>query len=117
VAGFLIGLERPGDAVYITGDTVWYEGVAEVAQRFAPKLVIAFAGSAEPRGPFHVTMDNNDLIATAHAFPDARIVAVHNDGWAHFTESQADVAAAFGVLGLTERLVALIPGRPVALTL
>jgi L-ascorbate metabolism protein UlaG (beta-lactamase superfamily) len=117
VAGFLVGVGEPGDAIYVTGDTVWYEGVAEVAQRFAPKLVIAFAGSAEPRGPFHVTMDNNDVIATAHAFPDARIVAVHNDGWAHFTESQADVATAFGALGLTERLVPLIPGRPVMLTL
>ncbi len=90
--------------------------MAEVAQRFTPKLVIAFAGSAEPRGPFHLTMDNNDVIATAHAFPAARIVAVHNDGWAHFTESPADVATAFSALGLAERLVALIPGRPVALT-
>lgn len=117
VAGFLVGVDRPGDAIYVTGDTVWYEGVAEVAQRFAPKLVITFAGSAKPRGPFHVTMDNNDVIATAHAFPGARIIAVHNDGWAHFTESQTDVAAAFGALGLSERLVALVPGKPVALTL
>jgi L-ascorbate metabolism protein UlaG (beta-lactamase superfamily) len=117
VAGFVIGVERPGDAIYITGDTVWYEGVAEVAQRFSPKLVIAFAGSAEPRGPFHVTMDNNDVIAAAHAFPQARIVAVHNDGWAHFTESQADVAKAFGALGLTDRLLLLEAGKPVALTL
>jgi L-ascorbate metabolism protein UlaG (beta-lactamase superfamily) len=117
VAGFLIGVARPGDAVYVTGDTVWYEGVAEVAERFSPKLVIAFAGSAKPRGPFHVTMDNNDLIATAHAFPQARVVAVHNNGWAHFTESQADAFKAFGALGLTERLVALEPGKPVTLTL
>jgi L-ascorbate metabolism protein UlaG (beta-lactamase superfamily) len=117
VAGFLVGVDGPGDTIYVTGDTVWYEGVAEVAQRFSPKLVIAFAGSAEPRGPFHVTMDNNDVIATAHAFPNARIVAVHNDGWAHFTESQADVGKAFSALGLTEKLVTLLPGRPIVLTL
>ena len=117
VAGFLIGLERAGDAIYVTGDTVWYEGVAEVAERFSPKLVIAFAGSAKPRGPFHVTMDNNDLIATANAFPKARIIAVHNDGWAHFTESQADAFKAFGALSLTNRLVPLDPGRPATLML
>ncbi len=57
--------------------------------------MILFAGSAKPRGPFHVTMDNNDAIEAAHAFAKARILAVHNDGWAHFTESQADLACAF----------------------
>ena len=80
----------------MTGDTVWYEGIAEIARRFSPRLVIVFAGSAKPRGPFHVTMDNNDAIETAHAFPDARIVAIHNHGWTHFTESPADVVKAFG---------------------
>src|SRR5215472_3885800 len=60
VAGFVLGLKAPGDAIYITGDTVWYEGVADVAKRFRPRLVILFAGAAKPRGPYHLTMDNND---------------------------------------------------------
>jgi hypothetical protein len=64
VTGFLLGLNEPGDAIYVTGDTVWYEGVAEVARRFRSALVMLFAGSAKPRGPFHVTMDNNDAIET-----------------------------------------------------
>ena len=28
VIGFLVGLDRPGDAIYATGDTVWYDGIA-----------------------------------------------------------------------------------------
>jgi hypothetical protein len=64
-------------------------------------------------GPYHLTMDNNDAIETAHAFPQARIVAVHNQGWRHFTESQADLAQAFAALGLAARLQTLEPGRPV----
>jgi hypothetical protein len=75
VIGFLIGRNEPGDAVYVTGDTVWYDGTAEVAKRYRPKLVIAFAGSAEPRGRFHMTMDANDVIETAHAFPGATLSA------------------------------------------
>ncbi len=117
VVGFLIGLREPGDAVYATGDTVWYEGTAEVARRFAPRLVIAFAGRAEPRGPFHVTMDNNDVIEMAHAFPGAAIVGVHNHGWKHFTQSSADLERAFAALGLAGRLTSLEPGRPVRLVL
>jgi L-ascorbate metabolism protein UlaG (beta-lactamase superfamily) len=117
VVGFLIGLESPGDAIYVTGDTVWYEGTAEVARRFSPKLVIAFAGSAEPRAAFHMTMNSNDVIATAHAFPEAQIVAVHNHGWAHFKESAEDLARSFSALKLSERLVLLEPGRPTSFAL
>jgi L-ascorbate metabolism protein UlaG (beta-lactamase superfamily) len=117
VIGFLIGSSQPGDAIYLTGDSVWYDGVAEVAQRFSPKLVVVFAGSAEPRGRFHVTMDSNDAIETAHAFPDAAIVAIHNHGWGHFKESQADLAQAFTVLGIGDRLVTLEAGQPTTLTL
>ena len=117
VIGFLIGLDEPGDAIYVTGDTVWYEGVAEVARRYRPRLVILFAGAAKTRGPFHLTMDNNDAIETAHAFPEAQIVAVHNDSWAHFTESREDLERAFAALGLADRLRPLEPGTAVRLEL
>ncbi|HMN70773.1 MAG TPA: MBL fold metallo-hydrolase [Rhodoblastus sp.] len=113
VTGFLLGRDAPGDAVYVTGDTVWYEGVAEVARRYRPKIVVLFTGSAEPRGKFHMTMDANDALEAAHAFPEAAIVAVHNDGWAHFIESEAELRQAFAALGAGERLVALPPGEPV----
>lgn len=112
VVGFLIGRERPGDAIYVTGDTLWYEGTAEVARRYQPNLVIAFAGAAEPRGAFDVTMDSNDVIEAAHAFPGATIIGVHNHGWAHFTESAADLAGAFATLGIANRLATLELGRP-----
>ena len=112
VIGFLIGRTQPGDSIYVTGDTVWFDGTAEVARRFSPKLVIAFAGSAEPRGRFHVTMDSNDVIEAAHAFPHATIVGVHNHGWAHFTESPADLAGAFAALGVSDRLAKIEIGEP-----
>ena len=117
VTGFLVGFDEPGDAIYVTGDTVWYEGVAEVARRFSPKLVVVFAGSAEPRGHFHMTMDSNDAIAVAHAFPDAAITAVHTEGWAHFKEGSAELAASFTTLGLASRLLTLVPGRPLQVPL
>jgi L-ascorbate metabolism protein UlaG (beta-lactamase superfamily) len=117
VVGFLVGRDQPGDAIYVTGDTVWYDGVAEVARRYQPKLVIVFAGSAEPRGRFHMTMDCNDAIETAHAFKNAAIVAIHNHGWAHFKESQAELAAAFAALGIADRLINLEPGKSTRLAL
>jgi L-ascorbate metabolism protein UlaG (beta-lactamase superfamily) len=115
VVGFLLTL---GDrTIYISGDTVWYEGIADIAQRYDVDLAILFTGAARPRGAFHVTMDTNDAIEAAHAFGEATIVAIHNEGWAHFSESQSDLAGVFQMLGLKPRLRVLERGVPVKLEL
>lgn len=111
VTGFV--LEAADTAtVYVTGDTVYYEGVAEVARRFAPEVILAFAGAARPRGPIDLTMSANDLVDTAHAFPRALILPVHSEGWAHFTLSAEDASRVFQTLGLGARLELLTPGQP-----
>lgn len=117
VTGFLLGVGEPGDAIYVTGDTVWFEGVAEVARRYRPAIVVLFAGSAKTRGAFHLTMDSNDAIEAAHAFPQAQIVAIHTDGWAHFSENGTELQNAFKALGLGERLHSLVPGEATPLRL
>jgi L-ascorbate metabolism protein UlaG (beta-lactamase superfamily) len=120
MAGDVIGFVLEGvakRAIYVTGDTVWYDGVAEVAHRFDVGLVMPFAGSAQTRGPFHLTMDVNDTIETAHAFPDALIVPLHCDGWEHFKQSGDDLRGSFDTLGFGDRLRMLKPGRPVEIML
>lgn len=109
VIGFVV-TPANGSPIYITGDTVWYDGVAEVARRFKPGLVIPFAGAARTRGPFHLTMDTNDVVETAHQFADAVIVPIHHDSWAHFTQSGEDVEKTFNALGFGPRLKLLKPG-------
>ncbi|ABE62083.1 conserved hypothetical protein [Nitrobacter hamburgensis X14] len=115
VIGFLIGLHQPGDCCYVTGDTVWFDGTAEVARRYTPKVVVPFAGSAEPRGRFHMTMDSNDVLSLAAAFPNAVIAPAHNEGWVHFKESAEDLEQSFSTLGVSRRLTALVRGEPVQL--
>ncbi|HEU4659860.1 MAG TPA: MBL fold metallo-hydrolase [Pseudolabrys sp.] len=99
-------------AIYVTGDTVWFDGVAEVARRYDAGIVLIFAGAAQTRGPFHLTMDTNDAIETAHAFPNAAIVPVHVEGWKHFRQGGAELRAAFDALGIGARLRVLDPGTP-----
>jgi hypothetical protein len=103
----LTRLSRP---IYISGDTVWYDGVAEVAKRFKAGVMLPFAGAAQTRGPFHLTMDTNDAIETARAFPDAVIVPLRTDGWAHFKQNAGDLRASFDALGFGARLKLLEPG-------
>ncbi|WP_338822230.1 MBL fold metallo-hydrolase [Bradyrhizobium septentrionale] len=50
VVGFALGIEQPGDLLYVTGDTLWFEGTADVAKRFSPKLVVLFTAPQSPVG-------------------------------------------------------------------
>lgn len=111
VTGFVLSIDGWA-AVYVSGDTVWFEGTAEVAERFDIGVAILFAGAAQPRGPFDITMDTNGAIEAARAFPHARIVGVHNQGWSHYVQSQNDLARAFELLGIAPRLLALSPVVP-----
>ena len=111
VIGFVLASSKAGSRpIYVSGDTTWFDGVAEVARRFKAGVVLPFAGAAQTRGPFHLTMDTNDTIETARAFPDAVIVPVHTDGWAHFRQNAKDLRVSFDALGFRKRLKLLEPG-------
>jgi L-ascorbate metabolism protein UlaG (beta-lactamase superfamily) len=112
VTGFLLeAQDGRGGPVYVTGDTVFFSGVAEVARRFSPSLILAFAGAARTRGPFDLTMSAGDLLDTAHAFPRALIVPLHSEGWEHFTQSSEDLQTAFTALQMSDRLKVIQPGE------
>ncbi len=108
VTGFVLAFtDAPDHAVYVSGDTVWYEGTAEVARRFAVRAALLFLGAA--RVPAvgtteALTMTAADGIAAARAFPEAIIVPLHYEGWAHFSESREVIARAFDAAGIGSRV-------------
>jgi L-ascorbate metabolism protein UlaG (beta-lactamase superfamily) len=116
VVGFALGVEQPGDLMYITGDTLWFDGTAEVARKFSPKVVVLHTGAAEPRGRFHMTMGSEDALEAAHAFPDAALVSVHNEGWGHLRESQDQLAEVFASFNLSKRLTRFEKGKALTIS-
>jgi L-ascorbate metabolism protein UlaG (beta-lactamase superfamily) len=104
VVGFALGVDQPGDLIYITGDTLWFEGTAEVARRFSPKVVVLHTGAAEPRGRFHMTMGSEDALEAAAAFPEATLLSVHNEGWGHLKETQDQLMDVFAAFNMPNRL-------------
>jgi L-ascorbate metabolism protein UlaG (beta-lactamase superfamily) len=115
VIGFGLSFaDEPRRAVYVSGDTVWYEGVAEVGRWLDVELAILFMGAAkvEAVGPWHLTFTAEEGVEAARALARATIVPLHYEGWKHFSESRAEIAQAFDKAGLTSRLVWLAPGRP-----
>jgi L-ascorbate metabolism protein UlaG (beta-lactamase superfamily) len=97
--------DRP-HAIYVSGDTVWFDGVADIGQRFIVDTALLFMGAARvaAAGPHHLTLTADEGVEFARAFPEATIVPLHYEGWAHFSESRDVIAKAFADAGLTDRL-------------
>jgi len=96
----------PDRGIYISGDSVWYDGIAEVGRRFSPDVALLFAGAARvPEvGPAHLTFTAAEAVRVAQTFPNATIVPLHFEGWAHFSESRVDIERAFADARIAERL-------------
>ncbi|GGA58762.1 MBL fold metallo-hydrolase [Edaphobacter acidisoli] len=106
VIGFALCPSGNEGVIYVSGDTVWYEGVAEVARWLSVTTAVLNMGAArvEAAGPAPLTMTATDGIEVAKAMPEATIVPLHFDGWAHFSESKQVIQKAFQAAGLEHRL-------------
>ncbi|WP_246797739.1 MBL fold metallo-hydrolase [Burkholderia perseverans] len=113
--GFALGADRPGDLLYVAGAAVWHEGMAEVADRFAPRAVLLFAAAFDARGIGRAAMSGDDALRTARAFPGATLVAAGDDGHAR-PPCREPLALTFARVGLAGRLKFVRKGRPLAIT-
>ncbi len=120
VTGFALAYkDAPETTVYISGDTVWYDGIPQIGRHFRIRAALLFMGAAmvPEVGPWRLTLAAEDGVKAARAFPEATIVPLHYEGWAHFTESRQDIERAFGNAGFRDRLCWAEPGRETVLAL
>lgn len=119
VTGFIVEFNECASVIYVSGDTVWYDGVGEVARRFRVGVAALFMGAARvPEvGPDYLTMTAGDAIKASRAFSNATIVPLHYEGWAHFTESREQISRAFVGEGIESRVHWMNPGVKTPLTL
>jgi L-ascorbate metabolism protein UlaG (beta-lactamase superfamily) len=114
VIGFVLERTDPREAIlYVSGDTVWYDGIAEVGRRYKPAVALLFTGAARLRevGPAHLTLTAAEAVSAARALGEALIVPLHFEGWAHFSESAPEITRAFTAGRLADRLRWLVPGQ------
>jgi L-ascorbate metabolism protein UlaG (beta-lactamase superfamily) len=114
VIGFALAFsDVPDRVLYISGDTVWFEGVREVAERFRVKVAALNVGAARVRiGPHAaLTLTAAEAVEAARAMPEAVVVPLHFEAWEHLSESRRDVDQAFTGAGLADRLLWPTPGE------
>jgi L-ascorbate metabolism protein UlaG (beta-lactamase superfamily) len=105
---------RGSEVVWVSGDTVVFPGALEVASRFTVDTAILHLGKVQfgLTGPVRFTMTGRDAVRLCDAIKPKRIVPVHYEGWSHFHEGRAEIAAAFP----QEALIWLVPGVQTALS-
>jgi L-ascorbate metabolism protein UlaG (beta-lactamase superfamily) len=92
VIGFIIAFEEQKNGViYISGDTVYFKGIDEVARRFTIDIGIFHVGSVQFRyltGFGQYTMDSKDLLKAVKVLNPNSIIPIHYKGWTHFKEKE-----------------------------
>ncbi|MET0637411.1 MAG: MBL fold metallo-hydrolase [Chitinophagaceae bacterium] len=92
VIGFVIEYDgQENGVVYISGDTVYFKGIEQVASRYKIDTGIFHVGSVQFRyltGFGKYTMDSNDLIKAVQVLQPSRVIPIHQKGWSHFKETE-----------------------------
>lgn len=111
ITGQVTGFVLTGEGLpttYVSGDNASLVAVKEIAERFGPvDTAILFAGAPRFSNLFDnepLVLDSAQAVEAAQILGARRVVLVHCDSWAHFTEGRDVLVAAFTEAGLADRL-------------
>ncbi|MFF9689797.1 MBL fold metallo-hydrolase [Streptomyces sp. NPDC014623] len=111
ITGQVVGFVLTGEGlptVYVSGDNASLDAVKQIAERFAPvDTALLFAGAPRFTEVFDgevIVLDSAQAAEAAEILDAGRVVPVHYDSWAHFTEGRDELVAAFAAAGLTDRV-------------
>jgi L-ascorbate metabolism protein UlaG (beta-lactamase superfamily) len=83
--------------LWISGDTVLYDGVRLVADRLDVGTALVHMGGVRfpITGPVRYTMTARDAVELCGGLRARTVIPVHYEGWSHFQEGRAAIDAAF----------------------
>jgi len=114
--GFILQWEgqRHG-ALYISGDTVWFNGLREIGRRFRVGTAIVHIGAARfpILGPVRFTLNAREAVQIFHALQPQRVIPIHYEGWEHFKETGTAANHVFEGSDIKEKILWLPLGQPV----
>ena len=94
VVGFALRWDGQRDGVlWISGDTVLYDGVREVAKRLDVSVALLHLGGVRfpVTGPARYTMTAADALELCDAVQPRTVIPIHYEGWKHFREGRSDI--------------------------
>ena len=97
VIGFALAWEGQEHGVlWISGDTVLYDGVRSVAEHLTVGLAVLHLGEARfpVTGPVRYTMTAADGVELCRTIRPRTVVPVHYEGWSHFRQGRTAIEQA-----------------------
>ncbi len=94
--------------VYWVGDSIWYEGVADVISRTQPDIIITHSCGAVWGDHIPIVMDAEQTVALCRAAPSSTVVATHMEAVDHATVTREALRAYAEAHGIGARQL-LIP--------
>jgi L-ascorbate metabolism protein UlaG (beta-lactamase superfamily) len=94
VIGFALAWEGQHNGVlWISGDTVLYDGVRDVAKRLRVGTAMLHLGEARfsVTGPIRYSMTAKDAVELCAVLRPHLAIPVHYEGWSHFHEGRAGI--------------------------
>jgi L-ascorbate metabolism protein UlaG (beta-lactamase superfamily) len=114
VSGFV--LSAPGEpGLYLAGDTIWCDEVADVLDTHHPAAAVVNAGAARFLEGDPIVMTADDVVAVARHAPDTRVVAVHLEALNHCPLTRADLHQRLHDENLTDHVTVPEDGAEVPL--
>lgn len=119
VIGFSLSWEgQQQGAVWISGDTVLYDGVRQVPQRLRIGTAILHLGGVRfpLTGPLRYTLNAHEAAELCAAIKPRTAIPIHYEGWSHFHEGRAaiekEIATAANAGELRRAMRWIEPGVP-----
>ena len=94
VIGFALRWDAQEDGtLWISGDTVLFDGVREVAERVRVDAAILHLGGVRfpVTGPVRYTMTARDAVELCRLIRPRTAIPIHYEGWRHFREGRAAI--------------------------
>jgi L-ascorbate metabolism protein UlaG (beta-lactamase superfamily) len=102
--------------IYLTGDTLMYDGVREIARRCPDvHLAVVHLGGTRIPGGMMVTMDGEQGVELLETVMPRRAVPVHYDDYDRFTSGLSDFTTRASERGLEDRVTVVERGQTVDL--
>jgi L-ascorbate metabolism protein UlaG (beta-lactamase superfamily) len=98
VVGFALGWQGQQHGVlWISGDTVLYNGVREVGDRLSVDIALLHVGGVRfpVTGPLHYTMTAAQALELCAVVRPRIAIPIHYEGWRHFRQGREDIERAF----------------------
>ena len=123
IVGDVIGFRltwpgQEGGALWISGDTVLYDGVREVARRLDVGTAVVHLGGVRfpVSGPLRYTMTAEDAVELCGLLDPHTIVPLHYEGWKHFRQGKTPAQRILDGSPLGPRVRWLAAGAPTELS-